>query len=300
MEGQSTDLINLTLTNLYAFLSRTGIINRPSAKKIPAFFEDIIDTDPYDDAVSTHSVSPDELFEDDPEFLMERADQILQMIDAGEMPESFRSTIERASEKDRQNKHRIISSLHTSRIDQTYDIKVGLADFKLAISRIFLINGNQSIADLMDAIIVMFRGQFAHLYDLTNDQTGKRYQLPEFVDDDFADLFDTKPIDARNATISLFKPGDHLTLHYDYGDGWEFKITIRSTFNDDNGSAGRPLVTTAHGYGIIENMGGPGSLEDYFHDYQHGKVDSDVKEWLGGKLINLDLVSADVLNRELR
>lgn len=301
MSGQPTDLINLTLTNFYAFLSQAGIINRPSAKKIPAFFDEITNTDPSgDELVSTHAVNPEDLFKDDPKFLAENAAGFLRAIDDGELPESFRSVVEQAQEKDRQRKHHIMRSAHTSRIDQTYDIRVSLADFKPEISRIFMINGNQSIADLMDAIIVMFRGQFSHIYDLTDDQTGERYQLPEFVDEDLVDFTGIKPIDARNATISLFKPDDHLTLHYDYGDGWEFKITIRNMFDNDLGMAPRPLVTTAHGYGIIEDIGGPDGLAEYYHDYQHGNVDSDTKEWLGGKLINLGLVSTDVLNRELR
>ncbi len=301
MSGQPTDLINLTLTNFYAFLSQAGIINRPSAKKIPAFFDDITDTDPTgDELVSTHAVNLEDIFKDDPQFLAENAAGFLRAIDDGELRESFRPVVEQAQEKDRQRKHHIMRSAHTSRIDQTYDIRVSLADFKPEISRIFMINGNQSIADLMDAIIVMFRGQFSHIYDLTDDQTGERYQLPEFVDEDLVDFTGIKPIDARNATISLFKPGDHLTLHYDYGDGWEFKITIRNMFDVDMSGAPRPLVTTAHGYGIIEDIGGTGGLEEYYHDYQHGNVDSDTKEWLGGKLINLDLVSTDVLNRELR
>ena len=59
-------------------------------------------------------------------------------------------------------------------------------------------------------------------------------------------------------------------------------------------------MVDAHGYGIIEGIGGVGGLENYYQDYLHGRVDPAIKEWLGGELIDLDKVDINELNHQLR
>ena len=56
--------------------------------------------------------------------------------------------------------------------------------------------------------------------------------------------------------------GEKLTLEYDYGDGWEVEITLESVLEDKE-LPGRelPRVLAGEGYGIIEDCGGTGGLE---------------------------------------
>lgn len=181
----------------------------------------------------------------------------------------------------------------------TYEFMVTLNDFKPQISRRFYIAGDQPIVNLQAVIIEIFRGEFEHMYDLVNEQTGDYFILPDFIDEDFMPGGGKyNVIDAEAATVSMLKKGDQLVFHYDYGDSWEFNVTVGKTVANYDGY--QPIVVGAHGYGIIEGIGGVSGLETYYRDYQRGQVDSDIKEWLGGRLIDLDKVDIDQLNHQLR
>lgn len=105
-------------------------------------------------------------------------------------------------------------------------------------------------------------------------------------------------IDASKVTVSILNKGDQLILTYDYNDDWEFNVTVEELVPNYVGY--QPIVSEAKGYGIIEDIGGTGALKEYYRKYQCGDVDPDFKEWLGGKLIDLDSVDINELNLELR
>lgn len=212
--------------------------------------------------------------------------------------DEFKEFLEELEKENRQNKDQL-QYVTPERLGLTYEVTVTLNDFKPQMSRRFYIAGDQPIANLQAVIIEIFRGEFEHMYDLVNEQTGDYFILPDFIDEDFMPGGGKyNVIDAEAATVSMLKKGDHLVFHYDYGDSWEFDVTIGKTIANYVGY--QPIVVSAHGYGIIEDIGGVSGLETYYHDYQRGQVDPDIKEWLGGRLIDLDKVDINELNHQLR
>ena len=78
--------------------------------------------------------------------------------------------------------------------------------------------------------------------------------------------------------------GEKLTLEYDYGDGWEVEITLESVLEDKE-LPGRelPRVLAGEGYGIIEDCGGTGGLEQLAAAFRQKSGDDyeNYREWLG-------------------
>lgn len=179
-------------------------------------------------------------------------------------------------------------------LEKTYEIGVFLKDYKPRMSRKFRVGGEALIGDVTADIIVMFHGMMEHLYDLENPQTGDMYVRQNFLEG-AADLEEEyHVINADRATVSLLNSGDKLILHYDYGDSWEFEVTVKKVFNKPGNLI--PRVSMAHGYGIIEDIGGVWALADYRAQYQEGTVPAEMKEWLGGDLIDLDKADPQEVN----
>ncbi len=284
--------------SFFTFLSHAGIVNKPAAKHVAENLQQAFDTFLGEDNVPYDEMN--EMLANNPEMIGDDYDLIMDAIDRGDLPESFRDTLAEFDANKKQAKFAKVRYTDPAQVKMTYKIRVALADFKPQMDRVFYIAGSQSIETLQLTIIDMFHGYFGHLFDLVNKETGDFYMSPDFLDDDFPLSIDVPGdvIDASKATVSRLNKGDRLVLTYDYGDNWEFNMTVEELVPNYVGY--QPIVTAAHGYGIIEDIGGTGALEDYYHDYQHGDVDPDFKEWLGGDLIDLDSVDINELNQELR
>lgn len=85
-----------------------------------------------------------------------------------------------------------------------------------------MIKGSSTIEELAETVILMFHGDLAHLYDAINEQTQEFYTQSE----DFVPGGMTK-VKLDLATVSLLNEKDKLTIHYDYGDDWEFKLYVQ-------------------------------------------------------------------------
>lgn len=286
------------LARFFTFLSHAGIVNKPAAEHVAENLQQAFDTFFGEDNVPYDEMN--EMLANNPEMIGDDYDLIMDAIDRGDLPESFRDTLAEFDANKKQAKFAKVRYTNPAQVKMTYKIRVALADFKPQMDRVFYIAGSQSIETLQLTIIDMFHGYFGHLFDLVNKETGDFYMLPDFLDDDFPLPIDAPDdvIDASKATVSRLNKGDRLVLTYDYGDNWKFNMTVEDLVPNYVGY--QPIVTAAHGYGIIENIGGTGTLEDYYYDYQHGDVDPDFKEWLGGDLIDLDSVDINELNQELR
>jgi hypothetical protein len=256
--------------SFFTFLSHTGITSQSTIRHVVENMQDTLEIFSGNIEAAPHELSDDEI----EEFLREA----------------------RAEKRQAQNQSQYI---YPERLGLTYEIKVTLNDFKPQMSREFYIAGDQPIANLQAVIIEMFHGEFEHMYDLVNEQTGDYFILPDFIDGDFLPGGGKyNVIDAEAATVSMLKKGDQLVFHYDYGDDWTFNVTIENTVANYVGY--QPIVVSAQGYGIVEDIGGVSGLETYYRDYQHGQVDPDIKDWLGGQLIDLDKVDINELNHQLR
>lgn len=279
------DLAVVVLTDFYKFLSQTAIINKPNIAKVRGFLQDALDifngkADKFNEASEADLTK---FIHNDSAFVDEFRDQMGAMIGQGELPAGLAKYLYPLK--------KVPKGADGS--EQSYTIKVQLAEFEPTMSRTFSIGSWETMAELQKLIIKMFHGRLEHLYDLTDDVTGECYLLPMFKD--YYEM-DNPLVDAEKATVACLNVGDRLTLHYDYGAGWEFKLRVQS-IAELGGHA--PWISSARGYGIIEDIGGVDALEDYYHDFRAGYVDPAIKEWLGGQLINLDFVSVQQLNAEI-
>jgi len=97
--------------------------------------------------------------------------------------------------------------------------------------------------------------------------------------------------------------GEKLTLEYDYGDGWEVEITLESVLEDKE-LPGRelPRVLAGEGYGIIEDCGGTGGLEQLAAAFRQKSGDDyeNYREWLGRGESDLTALDLDDMNLRLK
>ena len=92
-------------------------------------------------------------------------------------------------------------------------------------------------------------------------------------------------------------------LEYDYGDGWEVEITLESVLEDKE-LPGRelPRVLAGEGYGIIEDCGGTGGLEQLAAAFRQKSGDDyeNYREWLGRDESDLTAFDLDDMNLRLK
>ena len=97
--------------------------------------------------------------------------------------------------------------------------------------------------------------------------------------------------------------GEKQTLEYDYGDGWEVEITLESVLEDKE-LPGRelPRVLAGEGYGIIEDCGGTGGLEQLAAAFRQKSGDDyeNYREWLGRDESDLTAFDLDDMNLRLK
>ena len=97
--------------------------------------------------------------------------------------------------------------------------------------------------------------------------------------------------------------GEKLTLEYDYGDGWEVEITLESVLEDKE-LPGRelPRVLAGEGYGIIEDCGGTGGLEQLAAAFRQKSGDDyeNYREWHGRDESDLTAFDLDDMNLRLK
>ncbi|WP_255316899.1 plasmid pRiA4b ORF-3 family protein [Limosilactobacillus reuteri] len=263
------DLFSATLSSFYNFLSHTGIVSQSAARDVSDYLRtsyDIIYGEP-------ELAAPEDDYQDS---------LIQQLLD--ELAPAQADTSANVGNR---------QLINPQNYDQAYVITAELADFKPLVSRTFVIKGSSTIEELAETVILMFHGDLAHLYDAINEQTEEFYTQSE----DFVPGGMTK-VKLDLATVSLLNEKDKLTIHYDYGDGWEFKLHVQKIQPVTNEEL--PHVQKARGYGIIEDIGGVGGLEQYYDDYQKGQIDPDFLDWLGGEPIDLNSVDINELNQLIK
>ena len=131
---------------------------------------------------------------------------------------------------------------------EVYTFHVAVKEMENKIWRDIDISSKSTLAQLSYAILVVFNTEYNHLFCLY--YKGKRYEL----------RFDPDaPKSIRPNRVHLEKmklePGDELTMIYDYGSEWEFRITFQGSRPMEKGKGNHyPNVTAGAGIGIKENM----------------------------------------------
>ena len=290
--------ITNTLKNFYVFLSRVGLIRKADSKEIGMNIDWIVEEiNSYSNQGLDEDLINDMIaaIEANPKKILELEDLDLSPQDLSRVLEGLRRDLENHDKKQKTRKKAIFENQTCNRA--TYEIRVKLKSFKPATWRRFIISGNTSVKTLEVAMLDMFNADFGHMFDLLNKKTQERFENAESI----AEAEDWDPatgIDYEKAKVSYFEKGDKLLLTYDYGDSWEFEVDIKN-ITTDQVAPKYPKILSGKGYGIIDDIGGVWSLQDYY-DTPKDKVDPEMIDWLmGGEAINLDNFDKEELNQRM-
>lgn len=216
-----------------------------------------------------------------------------------------------------------------------YSFYAELMDYKPRIWRRFEINGEKTMAELGYSIMLMFEMQGTHLFrfrenskenfmtylrsiypdeekfnsfvkDLQIDEVVElakniRYELPDedtFVPDDVR-LFEANKIRLRDA---VDYPGWKASFEYDFGDGWEIDLTLEECERREISLSILPRVLEGRGFGIVEDVGGVGGLENLANILKKGKgkEHKELCDWLGSDSLDLEAFDIDDMNFRLK
>ena len=290
--------ITNTLKNFYVFLSRVGPIRKADSKEIGMNIDWIVEEiNSYSNQGLDEDLINDMIaaIEANPKKILELEDLDLSPQDLSRVLEGLRRDLENHDKKQKTRKKAIFENQTRNRA--TYEIRVKLKSFKPSTWRRFIISGNTSVKTLEVAMLDMFNADFGHMFDLLNKKTQERFENAESI----AEAEDWDPatgIDYEKAKVSYFEKGDKLLLTYDYGDSWEFEVDIKNITTDQEAPK-YPKILSGKGYGIIDDIGGVWSLQDYY-DTPKDKVDPEMIDWLmGGEAINLDNFDKEELNQRM-
>lgn len=290
--------ITNTLKNFYVFLSRVGLIRKTDSKEIGMNIDWVVEEiNSYSDQGLDEDLINDMIaaIEANPKKILELEDLDLSSQDLSRILEGLRKDLESHDKKQKTRKKTIFENQTRNRA--TYEIRVKLKSFKPSTWRRFIISGNTSVKTLEVAMLDMFNADFGHMFDLLNKKTQEHFENAESI----AEAKDWDPatgIDYEKAKVSYFEKRDKLLLTYDYGDSWEFEVDIKN-ITTDQAAPKCPKILSGKGYGIIDDIGGVWSLQDYY-DTPKDKVDPEMIDWLmGGKAINLDNFNKEELNQRM-
>jgi hypothetical protein len=169
-------------------------------------------------------------------------------------------------------------SLMATSLRKTYQLKISLKGAKPPIWRRLLIADSVSLPQLHQAIQIAMGWTDSHLHQFVVGR--ERYGVP---DQDFDDM-DT--VDERRVKLAQIMTGekDSILYEYDFGDGWEHKITLEKILPFDP-KAVLPRCVTGKGACPPEDVGGIWGYAEFLKaigDPSHPEHESYV-EWVGGE-----------------
>lgn len=299
-QDQKDQVVNelfIMFTDFYLFLSRVGLIRKSDARKVKNYcekqWEDYVISELGNDDDENTSGSFNKLKNE----IMEHPEKLLAIAQDENTPPDVSNYIEQMVKllvpNNKVTKSQNIKYEDKERNSATYEIRTKLRGFRPSTWRRFIISGNSSVTVLMRAILFIFNVDWGHLYDLYNPATDIRYENQDTIEA-MSQWKSEDAVNAEKVKVSAFEQGDKLILSYDYGDGWEFEVNIKKV--DNSARAPKyPRILSGKGLGIIDDIGGVGSLQDYY-DTPEDLLDSDIIDWTGGEKIDLDEFDKDGLN----
>ena len=168
----------------------------------------------------------------------------------------------------------------------THEFVAELKHYKPRIWRRIQVTDKMSLEDLAYIVMNSFNCYGNHLYQVVTKINGKDiyYSVPNPYDD-YYDTGEMKDIAEVKLSKVFKKPKDWITLEYDFGDGWEFKIQLeKKDILADKPEEAYPYIDSGKGYGIIEDCGGDEGLEEIADGLSKGTLDEEMIEWLQGQL----------------
>jgi len=200
---------------------------------------------------------------------------------------------------------------------QIYQFRAELREYSPKIWRTFQVADSISMAKLGYIIITMFEMHASHsfCFDLPFEKNFRAHMLKavskeelgkfmaktdildvkkknwhiEIIDDEFYDPYDNidddQLFDAVKTAVKEIVSinNNYMVFSYDFGDGWEIDITLEDIIEKDIPAKELPLLLDGKGFGIIEDCGGCGGLEEIAKAYKlkSGEEYDKYCEWLG-------------------
>lgn len=212
-----------------------------------------------------------------------------------------------------------------------YQIYAELEDYQPKIWRRFQVLSDITMARLAYILMTIFEMQASHLYKFEVDEL-KRFknyldsrglnielfpniekdfliaeygcifkdEMDIYVPDGHRELKDAKDVKMKHV---VYQENDEMEFKYDFGDNWNIKIIVEKVFEDTNISGKElPRVIDGQGFGIIEDCGGTGGLEEIRKAFKikNGEQYEMYSNWLGITELNLDEIDIEDLNYRLK
>ena len=213
-----------------------------------------------------------------------------------------------------------------------YQFYAELEDFKPKIWRRFEIVGSKTMAELGYSLMVMFEMTASHLFCITDDRQKAfiDYLKKSYSEEEIEKFFENRDINdlGSNAKYEIdfgeerwtapneklynadrytiknasYGEGWELKFNYDYGDNWNVKIILEKCEKKEVSLATLPNVIDGAGFGIIEDVGGTGGLENFVKVMKKGKGTefNHLSQWYGTSNFDINHFDKEDLNFRLK
>lgn len=184
-----------------------------------------------------------------------------------------------------------------------YQFYTELNDYEPKIWRRIQVPGHITVARLGYIVMTLYEMEASHLFCIQKEFRPYHEPVTYEVPNEYGDGEEAKDATTEKMHSLIYRVGDQLTMLYDYGDGWEVTLTFEKVFEDKE-LPGRelPRVLEGEGYGIIEDCGGVGGLEEIAKAYaaKSGSRYAEYCEWLGEAELDLTAFDRDDMNLRLK
>ena len=214
-----------------------------------------------------------------------------------------------------------------------YQFYAELDGYKPKVWRRFQVMEDATVAKLAYILMTLFEMQASHLYSFEVDEfenyivkykeiykSHPEYFKKEedlfkigqygciFDEEDILPLIDNRYREMKNARDVKIRhiineEEQKMVFNYDFGEDWQINIVLEKIIEDPN-IKGRdlPRVLEGEGFGIIEDCGGVGGLEDIREAFKEkkGEIYEVYRDWFETDKIDLDKCDLDDLNFRLK
>jgi hypothetical protein len=182
---------------------------------------------------------------------------------------------------------------------KVYEFRVKLKNYSPSMWRRFQIKSDAPLTELGYVILSVYKANASHLIQFY-DKGRADYFHPlrcfafpssNSLDEEY-DIRDYKIKDIFNAVEEA------MIFNYDFGDDWEFEVTLKKIIDKDASTADLPVVISGKGYGIIDDCGGVWGLAEIARAFEKGEGEEYERycDWLGCEEIDLKTFDIDEAN----
>ena len=189
-----------------------------------------------------------------------------------------------------------------------YQFYAELYDYEPKMWRRFQTLNNVTMARLGYIVMTLFEMQASHLFnfEVPFEEKPELAKIRIELQNEYTfNEFEGSIMDATKTKVKgvLNHETDTMNFNYDYGDGWVIELTLEKIFEDKELPGKElPRMLEGEGFGIIEDCGGPGGLEEIVKAYKmkKGSRYQEYSEWLGMDDLDLSTFDRDDMNFRLK